>query len=200
VLLAQGVRDADLEDAAVFCDHAVVALARHGRTQQALALLRSGLAEPVWQRTSTRLQAQLLAAWGETYRRSGQIAEARRMLERALRMQREHEWFGQLAYSTWPSLAKLEERPADGLAWLEQAKQYQQRGRDRVGLVGTLLLESRLANGARNVQDHQTQVLELRNQLPALRQCPVLTRIMDHWDAWIAPDDHNRRREDFWGL
>jgi len=79
-------------------------------------------------------------------------------------------------------------------------KQVQQRGRDRVGLATTLLLESRLANGARDVEDNKNQVLEIRSPLPALRQCPVLTRILDHWDAWIAPDDIDRQSDDFWGL
>jgi tetratricopeptide (TPR) repeat protein len=200
ILLTRGVSDEDIEDAAVLREHAGTALARHGRTDHALVLLQPGLAEPVWQRTSTRMQAQLLAALGETYRRMGQRSEARRMLERAMRMQMEYEWFDQLSYSTWPSLAKFEEHPADGLAWLTQAKQVQQRGRDRVGLATTLLLESRLANGARDVEDNKNQVLEIRSPLPALRQCPVLTRILDHWDAWIAPDDIDRQSDDFWGL
>lgn len=199
-LLARGVSHEDIEDAAAFREHAGLALARHGRTNHALVLLQPALAEPAWQRTSLRLQAQLLAALGETYRRKGLVIEARSALERAQRIQLEHTWLGQLAYSTWPSLAKLEADPADGLVWLARARPLQQRGQDRVGLATTLLLESRLANGAREMEDNKNQVLELRNALPALRQCPVLTRILDHWDAWTAPDDLDRQREDFWGL
>ena len=97
-------------------------------------------------------------------------------------------------------MAKSEARPADGIRWLERAKAVQQRNRDRVGLVTTLLLEARLSDDQMLIEENKVQVRAIRNELPALCQCPLLDRIMDHWDAWIDPDEIDREQEDFWGL
>ena len=190
----------DVEQAAVFREHVAVAFARNGRTDEAMALLAPALAEPARGRTSLRLQAQLLATLGETCRRRGQAAEARRALHGAMHIQVDHDYVGDLSYCTWLSLAKSEDRPVDGIRWLERALALQRQNRDRVGLAAALLLEARLSDNGALADDNRNQVLAIRNQLPALRRCPVLSRIVDHWDAWINGDQIDREREDFWGL
>jgi hypothetical protein len=43
-------------------------------------------------------------------------------------------------------------------------------------------------------------VLRLRDELPALAACPLLTKILDNWRDWArgnTPDEHGDR---FWGL
>jgi hypothetical protein len=61
-------------------------------------------------------------------------------------------------------------------------------------------LEARLAGNDASVEVHKTQVLALQDELPVLCQCPLLARIIEHWDAWIHPAPADRENEDFWGL
>jgi hypothetical protein len=199
VLQSHGSVD-DVEQAAVFREHAAVTFARNGRTGEALELLAPALAEPARRQTSQRLQAQLLATLGETYRRAGRAADARQVLLEAMHIQLEHDHSGYLSYCTWLSLAKNEDRPADGIRWLRRALELQRRNRDRVASVATLALEARMSNDSQTSAGHKNQLLTIRNRLPALRQCPALTRIVEHWDAWINADHIDRAKEDFWGL
>jgi tetratricopeptide (TPR) repeat protein len=199
-LLRTNIPSGDVEQAAIFREHAAVAFTRNGRTDEALDLLEPALAEPARGQTSLRSQAQLLATLGETYRRIGRIAEARQALDEAARIQVDRDYAGYLSYCTWLSLAKSEASPESGVGWLERALAIQRQNRDRVAIAATLLLEARLSDNSDLADANRNRVLAIRNQLPALRECPTLSRIVDHWDAWINCDQLDLEREDFWGL
>jgi hypothetical protein len=200
VLQGGGPAVADIEQIAVFREHAAVALTRHGRMDEALLLLSPALDAPVRESTSFGVQAQLLATLGETYRRQGHRNAAREVLQEAMNIQIARNDTGNLVCYTWPSLAKCEEDPAEGRRWLERAKTMQERHHDHLALTATLLLEARLAGNDASVEVHKTQVLALQDELPVLCQCPLLARIIEHWDAWIHPAPADRENEDFWGL
>ena len=200
LLQAGGPQVADTEQVAVFREHAADALARHGRMDEALGLLSPAMDAPVRERTSLAMQARLLATLGETYRRQGHGHMAREVLHEAMNVQIERNETGQLVFSTWLSLAKSEADPAEGRRWLERARAVQEQNRDRLALVTTLLLDARLAGHDPSVEENKTLVTVLQDELPVLRQCPLLARILDQWDAWICPDPADREREDFWGL
>ena len=83
---------------------------------------------------------------------------------------------------------------------LRKAKAIQTEYDDRVGLCRTLLLEARLTPRPLVASLRRTAVLRLRDELPALAACPLLTRILDNWRDWARgsqPDEHGDR---FWGL
>jgi len=45
------------------------------------------------------------------------------------------------------------------------------------------------------------RVVELRDQLPALNQCRLLSKILSHWDAWIGgADDPDGGPDRYWWL
>jgi hypothetical protein len=61
-----------------------------------------------------------------------------------------------------------------------------------MGEARTLLLEARLADDTRLTGPLRHRLLELKEQVPALSQCRVLAKVLDHWDQWVgnlAPDE-----------
>ncbi len=200
MLQAGGPAVADIEQMAIFREHAAIALTRHGQTDEALLVLSPALEAPVRESTSFGVQAQLLATLGETYRRQGHTNVAREVLHEAMSIQIARNETGNLVCYTWPSLAKSEEDPVEGRRWLERAKAMQQRHHDRLALAATLLLEARLAGHGPVAEQNKTHVLALQDELSALRQCPLMARIIEHWDTWTQHEPADCENEDFWGL
>lgn len=188
----------DAELAATFRELAATALTRHGRAEEALALLEPALTPDATGPIGVRTRTRLLAALGETQRRLGRRAEARANLQSALHLEQEHGLEGHLAAETLLSLAKCERFRSRALRWLAQAEQIQIRNADRVAHTAALLLETRLRGRA--ADENRVQVVHYRDRLPALAQCQLLSRILDNWEAWTsgAATEHDTDR--FWGL
>jgi tetratricopeptide (TPR) repeat protein len=188
------------QQAAMFREHVAVAWVRHGRARESLDLLTPALTDADREQISAPTYAQLLAAQGEAYRRLGREDAARETLLEAMRIQIDQNAGGDLAHATWLSLAKLESSPSESRHWLHRAKLRQQETHDHLALAATLLLEARLDDSPTTPAENRDQALALRNNVPALRRCPVMERILEHWDAWTHADPLNHQQEDFWGL
>jgi hypothetical protein len=70
-----------------------------------------------------------------------------------------------------------------------------------MGEARTLLLESRLRRDIAGAASLKPRLLELRDQLPALNQCRLLSKILSHWAAWVGgADDPDGGPDRYWWL
>ena len=69
---------------------------------------------------------------------------------------------------------------------LRSAKSIQTRLGNRIGLARTWLLEARLASMKVTANRRRKAVLELCQQVPDLRRCRLLSRILDRWSDWAG--------------
>ena len=115
-------------------------------------------------------------------------------------MQQENGCRGDQSDFTFASLAKWERRCQPALNWIQRAKQAQSLAHNRMGLVRSLLLESRLRGDRQLAAESRAVVRGIRQQLPALAQCALLTKILANWDGWVGGQTPESEGDDFWGL
>lgn len=184
-----------------FHEHRGSFLMTEGRLEEAREALQLACATPRQALPDTRIVCRAMAMLGEVYRRLGRRSEAARMLEEAMAEQTAHEFPGDRASFSWTYLAKLQAGSAIARNILAQAKATQLEFQDRMGEARTLLLEARLAPDGHATDPPRQRVLQLKEQVPALSQCRLLAKVLDHWDDWtgngLAPDESG---DIFWGV
>jgi hypothetical protein len=139
-----------------------------------------------------------LADYADACRALGLRGDAAQALEDSGRQQIENQAEGDYADFTLTYRAKLEANVARALALLAEAKEIQVASGNAMGEARTLLLEARLLRGARLPATHKSRLLELREQRPALSQCRMLAKILDHWKAWTGGDPDPAGGPDFY--
>jgi hypothetical protein len=197
-LLAGG--DSESETELIFRDHVAYALLRHGQIERALEFLQPALAVESLSQTSARVKGRILATAGEAFRLTGDQRRAGRYLKEAEQIQLEHRYFGLLADFTYATLAKWERTRRRALQWLGKAVNIQTRNQHHLGHTNSLLLEARLCNSARRAEAARTKILAHRGELPALAECPLLSRVLEHWDTWTGGEKPTDDDTEFWGL
>jgi hypothetical protein len=150
--------------------------------------------------SDTRIVSRAMATLGEVHRRLGNREEAAHMLERAMREQAVHEFLGDQAGLSWTCLAKLQAGSESAGQFLARAKAAQLDLRDRVGEARTLLLEARLADDADSIEHVKRRILDLKDLVPALSQCRLLARVLDHWNQWVGNLEPDETGDIFWGV
>jgi hypothetical protein len=146
-----------------------------------------------------------LAELAEACCLTGDLDRARSELDRSANLQIAHQLEGDLADFSLTRRAKLESRSnvAAARELLRQAKEIQVRLDHRVGEARSWLLEARLVNGEQNgdfrSQAHR-RVLEIQSQRPALAQCQLLNRILEHWKEWTTGGMLRDETDYFWHL
>jgi proteasome accessory factor A len=190
--------DRDPSSAVPFLGHVAYTLLRHGRADEALDVLERVRVPSRLSAGHPHAQARILAELGEAHRMLGD-RQAARWLREAKRIHRANRFHGDLADFTWTYRAKLEPNRRRAMALLGKIKTVQLRLHNRMGECRTLLLEARLADNPNLAESNRRRVLELRQQVPALGQCPRLAMILDNWDAWVH-DELARQGDDFWGV
>jgi hypothetical protein len=140
-----------------------------------------------------------LCGLADANRQLGDLQLATDQLQDAARMQAEGGFQGDLAWNQ-TCQAKLEPDRAQALALLARAKAMQSRLGDRMGRTRTLLLEARLVRHAPKARSRKAMLTRLRNDIPALRVCPLFARIMNAWDDWVWDNSSDEHGDTFWGL
>ena len=188
------------EDALVFREHVAAVLLRNGRAEEAMDMLEQCRTAGRFRQCTPRVRARLTAALGEAHRLLGNRREAQRLLRTAMRVQRQYNYLGHLAYFTMPAMAKCARVRRAALQWLAKASEIQTQHRDRLGHTTTLLLEARLCRDDSRSAELKQQITAYREQLPALSQCSRLATILDEWNAWTAGELLDGQSDEFWGL
>jgi hypothetical protein len=195
--VAIGADHREFHSAVVFREHAAHTLLRSGQPERALSMLEDLLAGlPA---AYFRIQARIQATAGEACRRLGLRRRAGRLLKQAAAKQLEHRQFGHLADSTYAWLAMWERSRRPALSWIEKAAAIQVQNRNAVGHARSLLLESRIGGDPQRAAETKAAITASREGLPALAQCPLLSRILENWDAWTSGEELEGEG-DFWGL
>jgi hypothetical protein len=145
--------------------------------------------------------ARALADLGDACRALGQHTEAAALLDEAERIQIRHQFEGDYTDFVLTYRAKLEPNPESAAKLIKKARTIQTRLSNVMGETRTLLLEARLANDETIITKCTNRLLELRGMRPALSQCRLLGKIIDHWEDWIcgAPDPEGGT-DPFWWL
>lgn len=193
----------DLEPATAvaFLGHHGYTLMRNGRLEEVLKLLedschprRRPLAHP-------HNLSRALAELADVHRALGNRPQALQSLDEAQRLQLAHDFEGDLADFALTYRAKLEPDPDRARTLLAEVKCIQTGLHNRMGEAHTLLLEARLSGNAAAAATLKPRVLELRDQLPALNQCRLLSKILSHWDEWVGgAGDPDGGADAYWWL
>ena len=184
-----------------FLGHWGYYLLRNGRLEDALRTLQDAC-RPVRRRASNvGAIARTLADYGDAWRAVGQPARAAALLDEAQSLQRQHLLEGDFADFVLTHRAKLQTNPEQVLELLSQARALQTTHGNLMGEARTLLLEARLGHDPELAARHKTRVQELRGLRPALSQCRLLAKILNHWEAWTnnSPDPDGAQ-DAFWWL
>jgi tetratricopeptide (TPR) repeat protein len=186
---------------ASFLGHQAFFLMRNGRAAEALSLLEQAGAENLRRLTHSSGVARMYAERGEANRLLGNRQQALLWLGEARRLQRHFRYDGERADFSLTYRAKLETNRTRARLYLERAHRIQTQQLNRMGEARTLLLQARLGNDPGATFPLRARVLELREQLPALGQCPLLARVLARWDDWtsgqLEPDEHG---DLYWGV
>jgi hypothetical protein len=184
---------ADPATRAAFLGHYGFLLLCENRVEEAFLRLQEACRSDVLHHVPHRARARLLAELAETHRRRGHPGEALTLLAQAERLQEERRYHADRAELTLTRRAKVlaPTDPGSAQRCLSEALAQQQRLQHGMGEARTLLLQARLPRAAAGDLDLARlhgRLLELRNQRPALANCPLLARLLAHWDAWCGED------------
>jgi tetratricopeptide (TPR) repeat protein len=187
-------------DTPAFYEHLGYVLLRSGQGEEAARILEGALVQPDERPLDARIEGRLLSTLGDAYRVLGRRWRARRALRKAERLLSDFRHLGELADFPLTGLGKLEPDAQAAMAHLRRAKEIQRAMANEVGLARTLLLEARRAGDPAVAEQNRRDVIALRTRLPGLQACPLLTRILDHWDAWHSEPDAGTKGDLYWGL
>jgi len=191
----------DPRTAAAFLGYKARHLMRTARPRAALDVLERACEHDLrWLAYPTML-GRILADRGEVNRLLGDRREALYWLREAGRFQKAYHLDADLADSTFLYRAKLEPSFSLALRWLTRALSIQTRSGNRVGEARSLLLQARLSSDMRlGTQIHQ-RILQLHEQLPALAQCALLSKVLARWAEWTSGElTRDANGDEFWGV
>jgi len=184
-----------------FLDHWGYTRLRNGQAGEARWLLQRACLPESLHAANDGAAGRALADYADACRALGLREEAAQSLEKAGQLQLENQAGGDYADFTLTGRAKLESHPARALALLAEAKEIQVDNGNLMGETRTLLLEARLLRNARVTTAYKSRLHELREQRPALSQCRLLAKILDHWKAWTGGNpDPEGGSDAFWWL
>jgi tetratricopeptide (TPR) repeat protein len=171
---------------ATYLGHKGYVLARTGSLEQAQGVLRSACAARILASAHPRVAARSMADLADVLRIRGERDEAATWLDRAQRIYDSHEYNGEEADYLLTYRAKLAGDTRVARVLLRKAKAVQARCANYIGVTRTLLLEARLSPTPRTIERRKREVIEHRNQIPDLRSCPLLAKILDRWSDWAG--------------
>jgi hypothetical protein len=195
-------------DTASLMGHHGYQLLCEGKPDEAIAAYEDALRPEHSDFVHRRYRARLLTEQAEALRRLDRCDEANALLAEAKRVQVERHYRGDMVDLTMVQQAKTavhNERHVDALCLLRAAAQSQADLGNLLSQTRSLLLIARTPsppNPARTEElaNVRQQILECRQQRPALAQCPLLARILEHWDLWVAGEMLAGETDFFWRL
>ncbi|PWU21217.1 MAG: hypothetical protein C5B50_02200 [Verrucomicrobia bacterium] len=182
-----------------FLDHWGYSCLRTGRPEKALQRLQDACLPARRGSSNPGAIARALADYADACRALNHRADAMAALREAEDIQVSHQLDGDRSDFVLTYRAKLETDPARALDALKQAKSIQLRQRNIIGEARSLVLEARLLRNSSLAAPLNVRLHELRGLRPALSQCKMLGKILDHWDAWTTgATDPNGGTDAFW--
>ncbi len=200
-LFAEGAAGAERK--ASFLGHMAHHLLSVGQPDRARVVLE-GVAHDHARRDT--MWAELGAAQadlGEAYRMLGCVDAAWACLSRAGEFFTENKMHGDLACGYYAGLAKLQPEAGVALDLLCRALDIQVGNRDGMGEARTRLLMARVGRDEQAALRHLARVVCLGADRDGLANCPLLAKIIQNWQAWVAgePDPEPMGIADaFWHL
>jgi proteasome accessory factor A len=184
--------------------HKGFALVRQGRIVEAINALRMSYADAA--SGPVRVRARSLADLADAHRRMGDTDMALQTLAQAEALHWRHGLANDLADHSLPVRAKLTPDRRTAYKLLCKAARTQSRSKSNVALARTLLLQARLVVRQCRCAKLRDDLARLRTDVPSLRQCPVLGKVLDHWQAWTHNDadpsaaQAGTANDPFWGV
>ncbi|MEY2409048.1 MAG: proteasome accessory factor [Verrucomicrobiota bacterium] len=179
--------------------HKAALLARTGSLAEARGMLVHAFTIGSTHNPQSRVLARNLCDLAELHRRLGDERSAEDCLERAGLIQISNRYEGDFAEFNLPRRARMIAGRAMAKSLLNQARLIQRRLGHRVGMVKTVLLQARLFPSLWHNQRRKRILLAWHRDLPMLRDCPLMNRIMAHWEDWVS-GVRGEGDEDFWGM
>jgi proteasome accessory factor A len=184
-----------------FLGHAGAYFLRHGRVDDALRCLTEATQPGRQPHTHPGNLARALADLGDAQRAAGLHAAAHQRFDAAETILANHGGEGDRADFVLLGRAKAEEDRGRALQHLSAARATQLRLRNAMGEARTLLLQARLLEDAPAIIPIKARLHELRGQRPALSQCRLMGKILDHWETWTrGGPDPDGGADAFWWL
>ena len=156
-----------------------------------------------------RGHARILTEKADVLRRLGRTSEAASQLDAAEAMQVDNHFDGDLTDLTRTQRAKLAIVAGDlatAESILTEARRIQSELANFIGEARSILLLARLNEKRRRgrrsfVGDAaRTRLEQIRTHRPALAECRLLSKILQHWDAWVQGRNVDGEEDFFWGL
>ena len=184
-----------------FLGHWGYCLLRNGRPEEALRTLQDAC-QPVRRESSNHgAIARTLADYADACRALGQHANAVAALDEAEALQIDNQLEGDRSDFALTYRAKLETDSARAFELLGEALAIQTRLGNVLGETRSVLLQARLLRKPALASPLKFRLYELRGHRPALVQCRLLAKILDHWDAWInGAADPDGGKDFYWWL
>lgn len=199
-LIAQGAPH-HLSTRVSFWSHQAYALKCAHRFSEAAELLERALVPEFRAAAEPRIFSRLLTELADIKRLQGDCVAATDFLAEATTIQTENRYQGDLADFTFTCRARLVERDAEALEWLQKARATQKQLGNLMGEARTLVLLARFAGNTATAEELKQQVEQIRVNLPALQQCKLLESILARWAEWTGPDKQPDTHGDFfWGV
>jgi hypothetical protein len=192
---------ADPVDLLALRAHQGRALTCQGEWSAAKTALLESVGEAPRANTHPPLLARNLGDLADLLRLLGEHEAAQASLTEAGQLQQRGGFLGDYADFTLLTRAKLAVAAADARQCLIEAEAIQTRGGSRMGLARTLLLRARLFPADAEVGSTRARLGELRARVPALASCPLLGKILAHWETWTSGSSTAAQEKDyFWGV
>jgi hypothetical protein len=164
-----------------------------GRYREAIGVLKTAIAllEQPWR---PRMLGRTRCFLAEAMRRKGSPTSARRQLALPGRIYLTQGLLGDAADHLLPVRAKLDGR---GVAErvLQAAEALNRRRGHDLALARTLCLSARITK----VPSAEAELHRLAGEVEALRDCPLMRRILDNWNAWVE-GERRGDEDEYWGL
>jgi len=172
-----------------FLGHKAALLVHEKRLQEAHDVLIEACVMAEAHNSHSRVLARNLCDLAEVHRQREEPAKSRECLDHAQRIQTTRHYEGDYAEFNLPRRAKLQKECARAKAHLHQARLIQRRLQHRVGMAKTVLLQARLFPSVWHNQRRKRILLAWQREVPMLRECPLMSRILANWQLWVGGEN-----------
>lgn len=179
-----------------FLGHKAALLRNDGRLAEARAVLEQAHAMALPINPVSRVLARNLCDLADVHRRLNEPVCAAACLHQARQIQESNGFLGDFAEFNLTARARLIAHVrTEAKMLLNQSRLALRRSGHRPGMARTMFLQARLFPSLWHNQRRKRLLLSLQRDIPALRDCPLATRILNHWDQWVG--GHCEPGEDF---
>jgi len=177
-------------------------LGRQSRHEEAIALLEETVSDDQWTLSHPRFFARALCDMAEQHRLLNRTECIEPLLQRVMEIHAIHDLPGDFAEYYQVTSAKCSAAQNAG-----SARQTLLAARDQllstgspVGQARVIALEARLAGANGRAVERRDHLLRLQGHVPGLNRCPLLRRLLEHWDEWTGGAMLEGEKDPFWNV